>query len=86
MASKTIETLKLLLPYRFYLFTMVLLLALFIYNHNETLILEKRLNEINKELHQQQVTFERRQKAYYEQRKLQQAKIERMVKEIKSEK
>lgn len=82
MASKTIEPPKLL----FYLFTTVLLLALFIDNQNETLILEKRLNEINKELHQQQVTFESRQKAYNEQRKLQQAKIERMIKEIKSQK
>jgi hypothetical protein len=86
MESKTIETPKLLLPDGFYLFIQALLLALFIYSYNETLILEKRLNEINEELLQQQVMFDRRQKEFHEQSYLQQAKIERMVKELKSEK
>jgi hypothetical protein len=59
-----------------------LLLALLIYNHNETLALEKKLVQINKELNLKQVTFERRQKAYNEKIKQQQAEIERMIKEI----
>jgi hypothetical protein len=84
MASKTIERLKyLLLEYRFYFFTMLLLLGLLIY---ETLITEKKLNEIKKELHLQQVTFERRQKEYDQKTKLQQAKIELRIKEINSDK
>lgn len=85
--SKTIETLKyVLLEYRFYFLSIILLLALLIYSYNETLNLNKRLIEINKELYQQQVTFERRQKAYDEKAKQQHAEIERMIKEIKSQK
>lgn len=45
------------------------LMIVYIYNRNETLALKKRLIEINKELHQEQVTFERRQKAYNQKRK-----------------
>lgn len=83
MLSKTIETLKyLLLEYRFYFLSIILLLALLIYNYNETLALEKELARINKELHLKQVTFERRQKAYNEKMKQQHAEIERMIKEI----
>lgn len=85
MASKTIETLKLLWPDGFYLFIQALLLALFIYSYNETLILEKRINELNEE-RLQQVIFDRRQKEFHEQSNLQQAKIERIIKELKSEK
>lgn len=44
--------------------------------------LEKELVRINKELHIKQVTFERKQKAYNEKMKQQQAEIERMIKEI----
>lgn len=62
------------------------LMIVYIYNRNETLALEKRLIEINKELHQEQVTFERRQKAYNQKRKLQQAEIERMRKAINLDK
>jgi hypothetical protein len=83
MLSKTIETLKyLLLEYRFYFLSIALLLALLIYNHNETMALEKELVRINKELHLKQITFEKRQKAYNEKMKQQQAEIERMIKEI----
>jgi hypothetical protein len=81
MLSKTIETLKyVLLEYRFYFLSIILLLALLIYNHNETLALEKKLVRINKELHQKQIIFERRQKAYDEKMKQQHAEIERMQK------
>ena len=67
MLSKTIETLKyLLLEYRFYFLSIALLLALLIYNHNETMALEKELVRINKELHLKQITFEKRQKAFNE--------------------
>ncbi|MFV5686970.1 hypothetical protein ACM55I_16175 [Flavobacterium sp. GB2R13] len=84
MLSRTIETLKyLILEYRFYFLSITLLLALLIYSYNETLNLNKRLIEINKELYQQQVTFERRQKAYDEKAKQQREKLERMIKEIK---
>lgn len=87
MPSKTIESLKyLLVEYRFYFFSITLLLALLIYNYNETLALEKELGRINKELHDNQVTFERRQKEYNEKAKQQQAKLKRMIKEIKSHK
>lgn len=86
MASKTIETLKLLWPDGFYLFIQALLLALFIYSYNETLILEKRINELNEERLQQKVMFDRRQKEFDEQSNLQQANIERIVKELKAEK
>jgi hypothetical protein len=81
MISKTIETLKyLLLEYRFYFLSIALLLALLIYNHNETLALEKKLVRINKELYLKQVTFERRQRAYNEKMKQQHAEIERLQK------
>jgi hypothetical protein len=61
MLSKTIEKLKyLLLEYVFYFSSMALLLTLLIYNYNEILTLEKKLVQINKELHLEQVTFERR--------------------------
>jgi hypothetical protein len=80
MLSKTIERLKyLLLEYRFYFCSIALLLALLIYSYNKTLSLEK-------ELHQKQIIFERRQKAYDEKAKQQREKLERMIKEIKSEK
>ena len=83
MLSKTIETLKyLLLEYRFYFLSIALLLALLIYNHNETMALEKELVRINKELHLKQITFEKRQKAFNEKMKQQHAEIERMIKEI----
>ncbi|TRW99031.1 hypothetical protein [Flavobacterium gawalongense] len=87
MLSKTIETLKyLLLEYRFYFCSIALLLALLIYSYNKTLDLEKELIRIEKELQMNQTTFERRQKAYDEKAKQQREKLERMIKEIKSEK
>ena len=76
MLSKTIERLKyLLLEYRFYFCRIALLLALLIYSYNKTLSLEK-------ELHQKQLIFERRQKAYDEKAKQQREKLERRIKEI----
>ena len=85
MLSITIETLKcLLLEYRFYFVSILFLLALLIYNHNETLALEKELIRINKELHVKQVTFERIQKAYNERAEQRQVKLERMLQEINS--
>jgi hypothetical protein len=83
MLSKIIEMMKQLqLQHVFTLIVTALLLALLIYNHNETLALEKELVRINKELHLKQVTFEKRQKAYNEKMKLQHAEIERMKKAI----
>ena len=83
MASKTIATLKyLILEYRFHFLCITLLLAILIYNYSETLVLEKKLVQINKELHLKQVIFERRQKAYDEKAKQQREKLERMIKEI----
>ena len=80
MLTKIIESLKfLLLEYRFYFCSIALLLALLIYSYNKTLSLEKEL-QLN------QTTFERRQKAYDEKAKQQREKLERMIKEIKSEK
>lgn len=80
MLTKTIERLKfLLLKYRFYFCSIALLLALLIYSYNKTLSLEKEL-QLN------QTTFERRQKAYDEKAKQQREKLERMIKEIKSQK
>lgn len=87
MLSKIIETLKYLISeYRFCFLSITLLLALLIYNHNETLSLEKELVRVNNELHVKQVIYERRQKEYYEKVEQQQAKLERMIKEIKSNK
>jgi hypothetical protein len=80
MLSKIIERLKyLLLEYRFYFCSIALLLALLIYSYNKTLSSEKEL-QLN------QTTFEKRQKAYDEKAKQQREKLERMIKEIKSEK
>ena len=80
MLTKIIESLKfLLLEYRFYFCSIALLLALLIYSYNKTLSSEKEL-QLN------QTTFERRQKAYDEKAKQQREKLERMIKEIKSEK
>jgi hypothetical protein len=50
------------------------------HNHNKTLALEEKLVQINKELQQQQVTFEKTQKPYNEKMKQQHAEIERMQK------
>ena len=87
MLSRTTETLKYsLLEYRFYFFGIGLLLILLIYNHNKTLTLEKELVRVNNELHVKQVIFERRQKQYYEKVEQQQAKLERMIREINSKK
>ncbi|MFV8326876.1 hypothetical protein [Flavobacterium sp. ZS1P14] len=87
MLARTIETLKYsLLEYRFYFLSITLLLALLIYNHKETLALEKELVRIDKQLNMNKVTFERRQKEYNEKAKQQQAKLERMLKEINSHK
>ncbi|MBW4360560.1 hypothetical protein [Flavobacterium taihuense] len=72
--------------YRFFLFSITLLFILLIYNHNKTLTLEKELVRVNNELRVKQVIFERRQKEYYEKVEQQQAKLERMIKEIKSRK
>lgn len=85
MLSKTIEVLTYLLSeYRFYFLSIAVLLAFLIYNYNETQALEKELVRINKELQMNQLTFERRQKAYNEKAKQQRAGIECMIKEIKS--
>ncbi|MNR55025.1 hypothetical protein D3C85_1753220 [compost metagenome] len=65
MVSKTIEKLKyLLLEYGFYFSSITLLSPLMIYNHSKTLVLEKELVRINKELYVNQVSFKIRQKAY----------------------
>jgi hypothetical protein len=83
MLSKTIATLKYLLrEYRFYFLSIGLLLALLIYNYSETLSLKKEHARINKELHQKQDIFERRQKAYDKKAKQQLEKLERIIKEI----
>ena len=83
MLSKIVEMLKQLqLQHVFSLIIITLLSIAYIYNHNETMALEKELVRINKELHLKQVTFERKQKAYNEKMKQQQAEIERMIKEI----
>lgn len=67
------------MEYRFYFCSIALLLALLIYSYNKTLSSEKEL-QLN------QTTFERRQKAYDEKAKQQREKLERMIKESKSEK
>lgn len=72
--------------YHFYFLSITLLLALLVYNRYEILIVEKKRLEIDKELYQFQVKSQRRQKAYDEKMKQQQAKIERMIKEIDSQK
>lgn len=87
MLSKTIEILKhILSEHRFYYFSIIFLLALLVYNRYEILVVEKKRLEIDKELYLLQVKSERRQKAYDEKMKQQQAKIERMIKEIDSKK
>ena len=83
MFSKIIDSLKyILLRYRFNFLNITLLLALLIYNYKETLVLEKELLQINKELHLKQVIFEIRQKADDEKAKQQREKLEQMIKEI----
>lgn len=83
MLSKTIATLKYSLQeYRFYFLSIVLLLALLVYNYSETFALKKEHARINKELHHKQVIFERRQKEYDEKAKQQREKLERIIKEI----
>jgi preprotein translocase subunit SecF len=87
MQLRIIETLKyLLFEYRFYISSIALLLTLLIYSYNKTLVLEKELVRRNKELHVNQVTFERRQKTYDEKMKQQHEEIERMIKEVSSHK
>jgi hypothetical protein len=65
---------------------MAVISIMYCYNHQKTLALKKELVKIDRELYLIEVTFERRQKEYKEQSKLRQAKIERIIKELKSEK
>jgi len=67
----------------FSLIIIAVLLIMYNYNDNETLVLEKKLARINKELHLKQVTFERRQKTYNEKAKQQRAEIELMRNQLK---
>ncbi|MEZ7500827.1 hypothetical protein QO200_19120 [Flavobacterium sp. Arc3] len=67
----------------FSLIIIAVLLIMYNYNHNETLILENKLVRINKELYLKQVTFERRQKIYNEKAKQQRVEIERMRNQLK---
>ncbi len=88
MRLRIIEILKeILTEYRFFFFYIIIfLLSLLVYNRYEILILEQKRLEIDQELYQLQVKYERRQKAYDEKMKQQQAEIERMIREIKSHK
>jgi hypothetical protein len=87
MLSKTIDTVKyLLLEYRFYFLSITLLLALLIYNYSAILALKKEHTRINKELHLNQVTFERRQKAHGEITKQRSTELQRMKKELSVDK
>ncbi|WP_369765270.1 hypothetical protein [Flavobacterium sp. WC2429] len=70
----------------FCLIFMAVISIMYYYNHQKTLALKKELVKIDRELYLIEVTFERRQKEYKEQSKLRQAKIERIIKELKSEK
>jgi hypothetical protein len=84
--SRTIETIKyMLLEDGLYISIIAMLLALLIYNYNETLALENELVRVNNEFHVKQVTYEKRQKEYYEKVDQQQAKLDRMIKEINSQ-
>jgi hypothetical protein len=87
MLSRRIETIKyMLLEDGLYISIIALLLALLIYNYNETLALENELVRVNNALHVKQVTYEKRQKEYYEKVDQRQVKLERMLKEINSQK
>lgn len=70
----------------FCLIVMAVISIMYYYNHQKTLALKKELIRLDKKLYLEQVTFEKRQKEYKEQSKLRQAKIERIIKELKSEK
>jgi hypothetical protein len=70
----------------FCLIFMAVISIMYYYNHQKTLALKKELVKIDRELYLIEVTFERRQKEYKEQSKLRHAKIERIIKELKSEK
>jgi hypothetical protein len=70
----------------FCLIVMAVISIMYYYNHQKTLALEEELIRLDKKLYLEQVTFEKRQKEYKEQSKLRQAKIERIIKELKSEK
>jgi hypothetical protein len=87
MRLKIIEILKhILSEHRFYYFSIIFLLGLLVYNRYEILIVEKKRLEIDKELYQLQVKFERRQKEYNEKENQQRAEIKHMIKEIKTHK
>jgi cell division protein FtsL len=70
----------------FCLIVMAVISIMYYYNHQKTLALEEELIRLDKKLYLIEVTFERRQKEYKEQSKLRHAKIERIIKELKSEK
>ena len=70
----------------FCLIFMAVISIMYYYNHQKTLALEEELIRLDKKLYLIEVTFERRQKEYKEQSKLRHAKIERIIKELKSEK
>lgn len=70
----------------FCLIVMAVISIMYYYNHQKTLALEEELIRLDKKLYLEQVTFEKRQKEYKEQSKLRQVKIERIIKELKSEK
>lgn len=70
----------------FCLIVMAVISIMYYYNHQKTLALEEELIRLDKKIYLQQVTFEKRKKEYKEQNKLRQAKIERIIKDLKSEK
>jgi len=85
MLSRRIETIKyMLLENGLSISIIALLLTTSIYYYNETLILEEELARVNYQLHVRQVTYEKRQKEYYEKGQQQREELKQMIKEIES--
>jgi len=57
-------------------------IAFYVENHREVIILEKKLDSINKKLYQNETTLKKRQKEYNEKEKKQRSQIDSMKSEI----
>lgn len=59
-----------------------MILPFYIENHTEVIILEKKLDSLNKKLYQNETTLKKRQKEYDEKDKKQRSEIDSMKTEI----
>lgn len=66
----------------FCIICILMILPFYIENHREVIILEKKIDSINKKLYQNETTLKKREKEYDEKEKKQRSEIDSMKTEI----